>query len=238
MQLYCLRVAQRDAGKTFPFDRVYLVRYDDRAVIEKLFRYALVMPVEETLLEQLGALKIDEAKNRPHHRDDEAALDVAEWQQALTGTEWVLVVPLLPKWMHKNMPRYLTAEKWFNDHYPADGQKLSRRRRRFSSKTTRESPFNSRAYLQTPQKKIRPVCVVCPRVILHQNGECKLGERVCYESLPLGIQDHFSEAQAIPDAPPNSLEPEEYELVEGEEFVVTPPAPNSRAKDLLRIINE
>ena len=130
------------------------------------------------------------------------------------------------------MTQYLTAERWFDT-------RNSRRRGRVITSRSKPSPFSNRAYLQTPHRKIRPICVVCPRVILHQNGECQLGEKVCFESLPLGLTNHFEEALSMPDASPNELEPEEYELIEGEEFVIdTPPAPNSRAKDLLRIINE
>lgn len=234
MHIYCLRVNQNVAGRGFPFDRVYLVKYDDRAVIDQLFRYALVMPVEEKLNQQLKALAIEKAIDRPFDRDDDAKLTTGDWHDQLSSGEWVLVVPLLPKWMHKNMPQYLTAERWFETR---DNRR--RRQGRMPAPTNRPSPFSNRAYLQTPHRKIRPICVVCPRVILHQNGECQLGEKVCFESLPLGLTNHFEEALAIPDASPNELEPEEYELVEGEEFVIdNPPAPNSRAKDLLRIINE
>ena len=232
MHIYCLRVNQNAAGRNFPFDRVYLVKYDDRAVIDQLFRYALVMPVEEMLGKQLKALTIENAIDRPFDRDDDAKLTSSDWHEAIGSGEWVLVVPLLPKWMHKNMTQYLTAERWFET-------RNSRRRGRVITSRSKPSPFSNRAYLQTPHRKIRPICVVCPRVILHQNGECQLGEKVCFESLPLGLTNHFEEALSMPDASPNELEPEEYELIEGEEFVIdTPPAPNSRAKDLLRIINE
>jgi hypothetical protein len=237
MNIYCVRVSKDQAGKTFPFDRVYLVKYDDRAVIEQLFRYALVMPVEQNIAKQLRDLDVSSSKARPFHRDDSATLTKAEWQKDIENGEWVIVVPLLPKWMSKNMPQYLTAERWFE----GNTQKVMRRNAKKYGTPVRESPFSNRSYLQTPTRKIRPICVVCPRVILHQNGECRLGERVCFESLPLGITNHFEEALAVPDATPNELEPEEYQLVEGEEFVVEnvqPPAPNSRAKDLLRIINE
>lgn len=235
MHIYCLRVNKTVAGRAFPFDRVYLVKYDDRAVIDQLFRYALVMPVENKLAAQLKALNTDVTTDRPFHRDDDARLTAGDWFDDIEKGDWVLVVPLLPKWMHKNMPQYLTAERWFE----AARNRAKRGRRTATPTTVRESPFSARAYLQTPHRKIRPICVVCPRVILHQNGECQLGERVCFESLPLGLTNHFEEALSLPEPSPNELEPEEYELVEGEEFVVdTPPAPNSRAKDLLRIINE
>lgn len=236
MRIYSLRVNRTVAGKSFPFDRVYITRYEDRDILDRLFRYALVMPIEEQLMKQLNTVTINQAVARPFNRDDDARLDASEWRDRLGQGEWVLAVPLLPKWMHKNMPQYLTAEKWFDVN--------ARRRRRRASSTSsgvaRPSPFESRAYLQTPHKKIRPICVACPRAILHQNGECQLGEAICLESLPLGVNNHFEEGLSLPEATPNQLEPEEYQLTEGEEFVVEEKAPasNSRARDLLRVINE
>lgn len=233
MHLYCLRVSKTTAGRSFPFDRVYLLKYDDRAVIERLFRYALVLPVEEVVKKQLKKVDFQIVVDRPHHRDDDAKLNATAVWADLDEGEWVMVVPLLPKWLNKNMPQYLAAEAWFEtkrNRLRSTGKRESARR---------ESPFSARSYLQTPNRKVRPICVVCPRMIMHQNGECHLGQPVCFESLPLGMVNHFEEAMAVPDPTPNELEPEEYELLDGEEFVPNvAPAPNNRAKDLLRIINE
>ena len=171
MKIYCLRVDRNVAGRAFPFDRVYLTKYNDRDVIERLFRYALVMPAEGRLMDQLTSLPIDEVVARPFNRDDSATLDKSSWEQGLANNEWVLAVPLLPKWIHKNMPQYLTAERWF------EGTKR-RRRSKYSTTAPKtgavRSPFESRAYLQTPQKKIRPICVACPRAILQDRKSTRL----------------------------------------------------------------
>lgn len=234
MEVFCLRVTKAVAGKKFPFDRVYLVNYDHREIIERLFRYALVLPVEDTLLARLREVSPDRYINRTHDRDDKEntphKASQKDWLNLIKEGEWVMCVPILPKWMSKNMPRYLTAEGWYR-----------RKMKRVAKKgkvalEPNASPFTNRSYLQTPDRKIRPICVVCPRMILHQNGECQIGEDVCFESLPMGVVNHFEDIEDIPDAPPNMNELEEYELVEGEELLAEPPA-TPKTKDLLRIIS-
>lgn len=234
MEVFCLRVGKTTAGKKFPFDRVYLVNYDNRAVIDKMFRYALVLPVEDALKKMLCEIEPDEYINRTFHRDDaentKTTIDNGDWIDLIKDGEWVMVVPILSKWMNQNMPRYLVAEHWFD-------ARTARTKKGRVILPSRPSPFTNRSYLQTPHRKIRPICVVCPRMILHQNGECQLGEKICYETLPLGLVNHFDEGGVIPGAPPNMLEPEEHELREGEALFVEPPA-QSKTKDLLRIIHE
>ena len=237
MEVFCLRVGKDMAGKKFPFDRVYIVNYENRAVIEQLFRYALVLPVEGALRTQLESVKPDTYTNRTFNRDDKEStsekIDASDWVELFKDGEWVMAVPLLPKWMKKNIPQYLIAETWYSQHtvrVAGKGKQKSARR---------ESPFTNRSYLQTPHKKIRPICVVCPRMVLHQNGECQIGDKVCFESLPLGMVNHFEESLSIPESQPNVQEPEEYQLLHDEELVAEMPVtPKADTKDLLRIIHE
>lgn len=237
MEVFCLRVGKDMAGKKFPFDRVYIVNYEDRAVIEQLFRYAIVLPVEGTLRTQLESVKPASYLNRTFDRNDTentaAKIDDRDWKELFQDGEWVMVVPLLPKWMKKNMPQYLIAEGWYSQHsvrIRGKGKVKSERR---------ESPFTNRSYLQTPHKKIRPICVVCPRMVLHQNGECQIGDKVCFESLPLGMVNHFDESLSLPESQTNVQEPEEYQLLHDEELVAeVPPVVKAGTKDLLRIIHE
>lgn len=240
METYCLRVGKDVAGKKFPFDRIYLVHYDDRQIIgdpqNGPFRFALVLPVEQNLRTMLEAVQPETYSNRTFDRNDAeqvpAKISQSDWTALCQDGEWLMVVPILPKWMKKNMPRYLTAERWYQE-------KIVRVKGQGRKKEVRSSPFTSRSYLQTPEKKIRPICVVCPRMILHQNGECQIGDKVCYESLPMGLVNHFEETEALPDATPNAKELEEYHLLHGEEIVPESQIkPQSSAKDLLRIIHE
>lgn len=237
MEGFCLRVGKDTAGKKFPFDRVYIINYENRSVIEQMFRYALVLPVEGALRTQLEAVEPNSYVNRTFDRNDAETVPTKigpdDWKDLFKDGEWVVVVPLLPKWMKKNVPQYLVAATWYDTHtirVPGKGKRQTARRK---------SPFTNRSYLQTPHKKIRPICVVCPRMVLHQNDECQTGDKICFESLPLGMVNHFEESLSIPESQPNTQEPEEYQLLHDEELIVDAPiTPKTNTKDLLRIIHE
>jgi len=237
MEVFCLRVGKDTAGKSFPFDRVYIVNHDDRAVIEQLFRYALVLPIEGVLREQLESVQPREYRNRTFHRDDEenaaAKISQTDWKALFQDGSWIMTVPLLPKWMKKNMPQYLVAEGWY-------ARKTEQVRGKGRVKqSSRESPFTNMAYLQTPHKKIRPICVVCPRMVLHQNGDCNIGDKVCFESLPLGMVNHFEESLALPEHDVNVNEPEAYKMAhDDDELIGDAPPTKDSAKTLLRIIHD
>lgn len=201
MEIYSLRVKKEHVGRDIPFDRVYLVKHEDRSVIEKLFRSALVMPIDEKLAAMLYAVKIDEYVERPHNRKKDDVQPPArpdELKQRLSEGHWLLVLPILPKWLRANKerlelnekalvehqaPAYLSSPKWESKRGPND-----------------KGFLGALAYLQVPGKKIRPVCVACPRMIQHQAGECKVGDKDCYTHLSLGLSDYFTEGLNAPVA--------------------------------------
>jgi len=211
MDLYCLRVNRATAGKTFPFDRVYLTKNDQHSVFKKLFRYALILPVEQGLKNiLLDYVKIEAGETHEFDRNDQALAPVDDdWRLLLETNEWVMAVPLLSKYVASNMPRYLTAAGKYRD---STQKKVPKRRRNRITSSIAEvaDPFPTLTYLQTPEQNIRPVCVACPRFIMHQNGHCRLGEDICYTSLALGVHNHFKEGMEVPVATENVL------LAEGE----------------------
>jgi hypothetical protein len=209
MQIHTLRVNRKEVGKQFPFDRVYLVKHDDRGVIEQLFRCALVMPVDDNLRKMLLELNLEEVVERTFERDDEAQTPRQARQKELTKLlkgDWVLVLPVLTKWLRgKNLPaapaadpdadgngklgpRYLTSPKWLG------GKKRGEERKK-------NSFLPSLAYLQVPGRKIRPICVACPQRIMQENGQCHLGEPQCYTQLSLGVQNYFKSGMQSPITP-------------------------------------
>ena len=204
-EIYCLRVKRDTAGKTFPFDRVYLARNGEHSVFKKLFRYALVLPVENSLVNLLvDYVTVEGSEIHNFDRDDNAGgITADEWKALVTGGEWVMAVPILAKYIKENMPRYLTAAGKYRD--PTG--KPKRRRGRPTIAEVAE-PFPSLTYLQTPDQNIRPVCIACPNYINHQNGHCRLGEDVCYTNLGMGVKNHFQEGLDTP-VPPGAHEHEE-----------------------------
>jgi len=200
MDLYCLRVKRESAGKTFPFDRIYMARNGEHTVFKKMFRYALVLPVENSLTNLLiDHVTIESGAAHPFDRDDEqGAPTAAEWQELITSEDWVLAVPILSKYVASNMPRYITAAGKYR--FPSagngTGRRISRRRREAMAEV--REPFPTLTYLQTPTENIRPVCIACPNFINHQNGHCRLGEDICYTNLALGVHNHFKEGMDAP----------------------------------------
>jgi hypothetical protein len=208
MDLYCLRVKREVAGKTFPFDRVYMARNGEHTIFKKMFRYALILPVENSLVNLLiDHVTIESASAHPFNRDDEQKAPTAtEWQDLVTSEDWVMAVPILSKYVSSNLPRYITAAGKYR--HPTGGKKGRRGRRRGGMVEVTE-PFPNLTYLQTPTENIRPVCVACPNFINHQNGHCRLGEDICYTNLSLGLTNHFKEGLDVP--PPSELEMLELE---------------------------
>lgn len=223
MDIYCLRVRKEDAGKKFPFDRVYLARNGEHKVFKELFRYALVLPVEEELKQILtdhvvieNFVEHDFRRVRDDEKNGKAHSRHEDWSVTLDRSDWVMCVPVLAKYVKENMPRYITAAGQYREPKEenvedtgggsllaaATRKRVARRfaRRLSGQKGEIKEPFPNLTYLQTPDKNIRPVCVACPRFILHQTGHCRLGEPICYTSLALGVHNQFQEGLDTPEA--------------------------------------
>jgi hypothetical protein len=67
------------------------------------------------------------------------------------------------------------------------------------------------AYLATPEPppedKIRPLCGICPRMMLHLQGECIPGQLVCYKSLDFNqIRPEKNEEKSVEPIKPQPKE--------------------------------
>lgn len=213
MFIHKLRVSRAVAGKTLPFDLLYLVNFKDKEHIENMFGYSIVMPLKNETLAMFEELAIHKHVTQPHergestkefHRTPEAGYPTLKTLLDLDNERWLCVVPLLPR-SKKNgegmrHPAYLTARKWKladNTVNVVGASARKRFSRAVAKKIAQETPidrggnnaFNDQAYLQTPEKAVRPPCLLCPRYILHTQGECQLGDLECFGHLPLGLQE-------------------------------------------------
>lgn len=186
MELYRINVARKDAGKSIPFDRVYLAHGEARRTVKRLFGYALVLPMTPELRGPLSLDKKDVPPWAPDkkpelypHDGPTRELDL-DWAEKIEDhSDWVLVVPILPKLATHMMPSYLVNNRW----YLRKGSK---------------NPIPSLAYLQTPEQNYRPVCVACPRFSEHMGGVCQPGQSICYKTLVLG-ETPTRKTEALPD---------------------------------------
>lgn len=210
MFIHKLRVSRAIAGKKLPFDLLYLVNFKDREHIENLFSYSIVMPLKSETLEMFEGLAIHKHVHQPHERGETQELFIHKEAPSLKtlldfeNERWLCVIPLLPR-TKKNgegmrHPAYLTARKWKLADNTLSVMGASARKRLskvLAAKMPTETPyarspnnaFNDQAYLQTPEKALRPPCLMCPRYILHTQGDCQLGDLECFGNLPLGIQE-------------------------------------------------
>jgi len=184
MFIYSLKLKRPLITRANPFDRAYLVEHGNQEIYKELFRYAIVFPLGRT-----SALQLQEYLKKAVtlvHPVSRFAKDVTlpeDFRESFHLKDWVLGLPLLPKSAKEEMPRYLVSSRMYN----------MGRRRSFGRSSGRSSQhqippdlFSDLAYLQTPKKNLRPVCIACPRFIAHQAGECTLGSKVCLDTLVLG----------------------------------------------------
>lgn len=182
-----IRIQRSAVGITIPFDKLYFFRREDRDLIPSIFKYALVLPVDPTLMTALYTLRPNHVSHLKKQRDDKTqrvatgisgrqvsnAAVTTWWDNNIVKkydlTERVAVVPILTsKVRKKRKPRYLSARL-----KTGSGEK--------------RLPISELAYLATPEAppddKIQPLCTICPRMLLHMQGDCSPGQLACYKAL-------------------------------------------------------
>jgi len=197
-----VKVHRNQAGTKIPFDKLYFFPKSRTDTIPKLFGYALVLPCEKSLLDELTRLIPKEVSAYRHRRDDallkkSTALDGRSATLAAVQTWWtenilkpydltdrVVVVPVLTSKVRKKVnPRYLVTPKWFD----APKAKSRRRRGAVAKPAEPKQALSDFAYLATPKPaphdKILPICNVCPRQLLQLQGACSPGQAICLKAL-------------------------------------------------------
>jgi hypothetical protein len=141
----------------------------------------------------------------------------------------VLVIPILTAKVRKRLqPRYLSASRWFERQDPDAKTGRRRRSRRHlamvpdgpvTATTGLKPSINEMAYLATPHAepydKVSPICQICPRMLLHLNGECLPGQKVCFKALDFALIDQPPK-QAENSEEPAQSDPEDQGDVAGE----------------------
>lgn len=201
-----IHIQRNIVGTVIPFDKVYLFDRADRELIPKIFGYAIVLPFSDDMRDVLYKLKVAEVTHKRFQRDDsskkveplldgeslDSKTDIRAWWDAFALQHdlqnRVAVVPVLTSVARKKIrPRYISSHKWFTDQ---------QKRGKSSRPLPVVQAISELGYLATPlaapQDKIRPICSICPRMLMHLQGECIPGQAVCYKSLD------FSEIEEAP----------------------------------------
>lgn len=193
MKIYRLNVSKSDAGKNIPFDKVYLANGEARSAVKALFDYALVLPVTQEFRDMLRKTRPEYSTRytADSHKPDDGGIS---WRTLLGDhDDWVCVIPILPKRAKTLLPSYLMNKTWYW-------------RAKTKAERKADSPLPALAYLQTPERNYRPVCLACPRLLESQAGLCKLGDRVCYDTLVLGDIQPRETSEVVPDVRDNLSE--------------------------------
>lgn len=182
---------ERDRVNNFPFDVVYIVPTEQRAVLPYLFPWSLCMAITKEIYLTLCPLILHQVETRPH--DSRREVDT-EWTTRTVKSfrhsrhefdiiDKFLVVPVLP---------LMTTEVAKKEHYRLPGYLLAKPHRKVKKdKKGNERPRRFTEFLHdgvvlfTPDGPVRPVCLRCRRHLLHVQGKCVLGEPACYDELIL-----------------------------------------------------
>jgi hypothetical protein len=197
-----IHIQRSVVGSDIPFDKLYLFSREDREHIPKIFGYALVLPFSEDIQKVIYKLKVAEVTHKSFQRDDsqkkvQVTLEgnrvlrdaIQDWWEAFALehdlANRVAVVPVLTSVARKKIrPRYIASQKWFADQEKQNVKRAKRGRTRLPQAGPALSEL---AYLATPlaapQDKIRPLCSICPRMLMHLQGDCVPGQAVCYTAL-------------------------------------------------------
>jgi len=192
-KIIALKIQRTHIKPTLPYDKIYLINKKQQNLISALFKYALVIPLDNTLLREIKRLIPKETSQYSKCRNDKklhvsTGLDgrsdpmqviTAWWEKFFENfnvTNRLGVIPILPvKKRNKVYPNYLVARNLIMPVHNPKKQQVS-----FISED---------AYLATPlpppDDKISPICSACPRSLLHLQGECFLGCSYCCRALNL-----------------------------------------------------
>lgn len=219
---YILRVKRADAGMKIPFDKVYLFHKNDRELLPRVFKDAMVFPLTQHWVTQIT--KVLEVK--PSFKafafnrfGEDGLLKRIQKQNPLVGIEkerenYVALVPVLfTKHGSKVMktPRHKGRKKVVS--YAAY---IVARPTRSGTVSLMKQLLSARAYFLMDGRAIKPICLMCPRHQYFLQGECTLGEQDCYTHLSQARPNDMVRGVALYDELMQHIKEPQLELPEQE----------------------
>ncbi len=227
---YILRVERSDAGMQVPFDKIYLFPKKDAAMLPRIFKNAMVLPIGMHLARQIEKVYNDKAEIRafPFKRAKEQRLlnsarrfhpfkDIIDLRD-----EFLALVPVLfTKFGSKLWKGKRRKGRKKTAIFPAY---LVARPNRESTVHLMKKALTARAYFVLDGKEIKPICLMCPRHQYWLQGECSMGDGDCYSHLAqakpndlvLGVE-RAEEYQKLIDEPDILSAPEIVQAMKEEE---------------------
>jgi len=230
-----VKVHRNAAGTTLPFDKLYFFPKDKVSAVPKIFGYALVLPCENSLMDEIVKLRPKVLSAYRHRRDDtllNQKIDLDGRKQEISeATAWwksniltvydlqnrVIVVPILTAKIRKKInPRYLAVPRYL-DKTPNSARRARSRRRTLKvvQPADGRQAISEFAYLATPldapNDKVSPICNICPRQLLQLQGQCMPGQAICLKSLNF---NEIGKERSVDAAVPADVDDEELEAAQ------------------------
>lgn len=211
IKLHCVRLARTRDGRAFPFDRIYLTTYDNQPYIGDFFDSAIVVPLIGGLRAKLKEAIKNVGEETVRKKDtygivstQKTLLDMIDDQKA----RLLCIVPLKGHYAVNQDSASFKRQTTVTANYLLNHEWQSRLKNLEDGGTGEPSPFKEvahLAYLRANGKDVQPVCKACPRYWFQQAGDCRLGDRICLENLPLAKLSNYNAAMttAAAKAPPD-----------------------------------
>lgn len=178
----------------FPFDRFYLVPKTHRKIAFGLFRYSLIMNVDDILKKSLSNIRFESQRTIDLKRDNERLKhtrvdngDIPLLKDMQEG-DWYLVVPT-----------YLARDREID---PESKKPVTRKVRLAYTLSKAVSDLHNlkvrmpTVTLHTPKDNIPVLCAICKHIADYHANKCTPGQARCREHIELGrlpVDDDFKE---------------------------------------------
>ncbi|RKY28656.1 MAG: hypothetical protein DRP83_00350 [Planctomycetota bacterium] len=188
-EIYCVKLKQLrlDGGtqtfEYFPFDRFYLIPKTHRKLATSLFRYSLILKVDDVIKKSLNRIRFESQRKIGLKRDN----DALKWQRITDGNlpeikeieegEWLLVVPT-----------YLARDKEID---PESKKPVTRKVRLAYTLSHAVSDIHNLSvpmptvFLHTPKEDIPVICAICKHVADYHANKCTPGQARCRRNIEL-----------------------------------------------------
>jgi len=214
------RVHRNQAGSTYPFDKTYFFRKEDKELLGKIFPNALVLYINKAFInmvkDTLKESKIQTGKVYPMRRSDEDQLkarvrDVNPIQTIMEDyKKYLAVIPILylgngtKPLRYKEKGKTKEKEAVCSPAYLHASAKRSPRRdwkprrmgpaffrARENIKEMMKDVITGRSFFLADGEEYRPVCSICSNSLAMIAGQCVLGGAECIRKLAQTKPSHF-----------------------------------------------
>lgn len=191
MHLYCVKIKQLQLRRTatntydyFPFDRVYLLPKDKKKLALKLFRFSLLMPLDDRLREALEQVHFTKQYQLDSYRNDKhlegttfGAPDSFDMFTDIRQGDWLVVIPT-----------YLARDRDINPDAQVPVSREVRLAYTLSSAVRRLHNLKAvmpAITLHTPTTNVPFICALCKHIAEYHSNQCTLGQSRCRERMRL-----------------------------------------------------